>query len=71
MRPEYQAGTAHRSAAKATDENLTSENWEYIMVGSDASPEASIPDAGRMCATAQLRTIQGTLSGEAGRADTR
>ena len=24
--------TEHRGAAKATDENLTSENWEYILV---------------------------------------
>lgn len=34
---KVQAFTKRRSA-KATDENLTSENWEYILVLNETSP---------------------------------
>jgi len=41
------------AVAKATDENLTSENWEYILVG-DYKPSAVSP-ATNIVATGCLR----------------
>lgn len=49
-----------RKAAKATDENLTSENWEYILVGNEAAVERWYAQMLRTIRTSVIKSAQKT-----------